>query len=289
MDKQYFLPADVDELCRTLRDAGFAAHPVGGAVRDLILNRIPGDWDVATSALPHQTATLFGGRARLTGATHGTVTVSTGIRDIEVTTFRKEGPYSDRRRPDWVEFVDDIHTDLARRDFTMNAIALGSDDVLIDPFGGQNDLLGRTIRTVGDPNIRFFEDGLRLFRAVRFAAQLDFDLGEAELSALTAHPEWGTPISAERIRIEVEKALCAAAPQKLEVLFSSRLMARFIENRSTPSLTPLAALPPLPTNRWAGLCRALLTCGAISDPEVFLRSFNMDKRTLRGTLSLLTK
>lgn len=288
MNDRFFLPPDVDALCCALRAAGFSACPVGGAVRDLVLGRVPGDWDIATSARPEQTAALFGERARLTGAAHGTVTVSTGMRDAEITTFRREGPYSDFRRPDWVEFVDCITIDLARRDFTMNAMALDAEGMLLDPFHGQSDLNARLIRTVRSPEQRFREDGLRLFRAVRFAAQLNFDLGDAEHATLTAHPGWGTPISAERIRVEVEKGLCAAAPERLQLLFSSGLLQRFTGNICCPDLALLAALPPLPHDRWAGLCRALLDCGAISCPQRFLQSFRMDKRTLRGALALLS-
>lgn len=287
MNQKFFLPGDVEELCRALRGAGYAAHPVGGAVRDLVLGRAPGDWDVATSALPEQTAALFGSAARLTGAAHGTVTISTGTRDVEVTTFRREGPYSDHRRPDWVEFVDDLLTDLTRRDFTMNAMALAADGSLVDPFGGVNDLNARLIRTVGDPKERFQEDGLRLYRAARFAAQLDFDLGQRELAALSGHPEWSLPVSAERIRIEVEKGLCAAAPQKLNILFTSGLMTRFTGESCAPDLAPLSGLPPQPDHRWAGLCAALLRCAAISAAEPFLRSFHMDKRTLKGALAAI--
>lgn len=284
MELKFSIPGDVDALCRTLHRAGYAAHPVGGAVRDLVLGRVPGDWDITTSALPEQTAALFGSAARLTGAPHGTVTVSTGTQDVEITTFRREGPYSDFRRPDWVEFVPDLHTDLTRRDFTMNAMALDKDAFLIDPFGGMTDLQNRVIRTVGDPEKRFREDGLRLYRAARFAAQLDFDLGCAERTALSGHPKWGVPVSAERIRIEVEKGLCADAPQRLEPLFISGLMDRFTGGKCRPDLTTLSTLPPQPAHRWAGLCAALLKQAVISDPEPFLRSFKMDKRTLRGAL-----
>lgn len=287
MSHSDFIPSDVSALCNTLREAGFSAFPVGGAVRDLALGRTPDDWDVATSARPEQTAALFGGYAQRTGAAHGTVTVSTPLRAVEVTTFRREGPYSDHRRPDWVEFVDSITLDLARRDLTINAMALDERGELIDPFGGQNDLRRRVLRTVGDPKRRFAEDGLRLFRAVRFSAQLDFELGEDEWNLLTAHPEWGAPVSAERVRIELERGICAPFPRRLTPLFAFGLLEHFVGTRCQPDLAPLAALPPEPCVRWAGLCRALAACGAATDAETLLRAFHMDKRTRRGALTLL--
>ena len=287
MDKNFLIPQDVAECCQRLRRAGWAAHPVGGAVRDLVLGRQPGDWDVATSARPEATLALFGAAARPTGAAHGTVTLDTGLRPVEVTTFRREGPYSDGRRPDWVVFVGDLETDLARRDFTMNAMALDQTGRVIDPFGGLEHLSAGVIRTVGDPALRFREDGLRLYRAARLAAQLDLELGPEERRALEGHPEWGLPVSAERIRVEVEKGLCAAAPQRLLPLFAGGLMDRFLTVRALPDLAGLSALPNDPPRRWAGLCAALEAAGAIGDPETFLRGFHMDRRTLRGALAAL--
>lgn len=286
MDKTYPIPADVAALCNRLRQAGYAAHPVGGAVRDLVLGRTPGDWDVASAAPPSVTAALFGDAARPTGLPHGTVTVDTGTRRVEVTAFRVEGPYSDGRRPDWVEFTHDLAVDLTRRDFTMNAMALDGEGRLIDPFGGTEDLEKKVIRTVGDPKARFQQDGLRLYRAARFAAQLDFELGRAERETLLAHPQWGGPVSAERIRTELEKGLCASAPQRLDILFSGGLLERFCP-RCAPRLEPLADLPPIPAHRWAGLCRALEECEALDDAEKFLRAFHMDRRTVRGALEQL--
>ncbi len=287
MDRSLSIPADVARCCRHLSTAGHAAHPVGGAVRDLVLGRSPGDWDVATSALPSQVESLFTASLRPAGLPHGTVTVNTGVREVEITTFRREGPYSDSRRPDWVEFVDNLSVDLARRDFTINAMALDDNGGLIDPFGGLNHLKQRVICTVGDPSIRFKEDGLRLYRAVRFSAQLDFDLGSAELSVLANHPEWGMPVSAQRIRSEVEKGLCAPVPTRLLPLFSSGLLGRFLDHPILPDLSWLVTLPASPVPRWAGLCVALLESGAIKSPECFLRRFCMDKYTLRGALTAL--
>jgi len=173
------IPDDVQAVCRRLHQAGHQAHLVGGGVRDLLLGRPPADFDVATSAHPDDVMRLFGSRYAIpTGLQHGTVTVlAADRRPVEVTTFRGEGEYLDGRRPSSVRFGATLVEDLARRDFTMNAIAYDPvDDVLTDPFGGQEDLAAGLVRAVGDPVARFREDGLRPMRAVRQATQLDFTI-----------------------------------------------------------------------------------------------------------------
>ena len=287
MERRYEVPGEIARLCGRLRRGGYEAYPVGGAVRDLVLGRTPGDWDVTTSTPPAMTAALFGSEARPTGLAHGTVTVDTDIGSVEITTFRREGPYSDGRRPDWVVFVRELFYDLIRRDFTMNAMALDADGTLIDPFGGADDLARRTIRTVGDPAVRLKEDGLRIFRALRFAAQLDFDLGEDERAAIVSHPEWGDPVSPERVRMELEKGLCARAPERLEPLFASGLIDRFLDAHANPDLRGLTAVPLDPVPRWAALCAALISCGAVSDAGDFLRRLRVEKRTIKSVLEHL--
>ncbi len=167
------------------KNSGFKAYLVGGAVRDMLMNKTPSDFDVATDAKPKDVMHLFR-RVIPTGIAHGTVTVHWQKREIEVTTFRAESSYSDGRRPDAVRFADTIEEDLSRRDFTMNAIASSLDDgSIIDPFGGQTDIKARTIRTVGRPEERFSEDGLRPVRAIRFAAQLNFSIDKETFAALS--------------------------------------------------------------------------------------------------------
>ena len=166
------IPPDVMALCRRLRGAGHQAHLVGGGVRDMLLGRPPADFDVATDARPEAVLALFGNTFAIpTGLKHGTVTVLTDVkpaRPVEVTTFRGEGEYLDGRRPSSVTYVDSLREDLARRDFTMNAVAYDPlDDRVTDPFDGQGDLGRRLVRAVGEPLARFREDGLRPMRAVR--------------------------------------------------------------------------------------------------------------------------
>ncbi|HTM19038.1 MAG TPA: hypothetical protein VL172_00965 [Kofleriaceae bacterium] len=209
-------PDAVRQVCRTLRGAGHQAWAVGGAVRDALLHRDAPDWDVATSAEPAEVQALFR-RTIPTGIQHGTVTVLVGKGEgreaIEVTTFRGEGAYSDARRPDSVRFGVPLDEDLARRDLLVNAMAWDPiDGVLHDPFGGLDDLRARRLRAVGDPAERFREDGLRVMRAVRFAAQLGFALDAATEAAIPLALGSLRKVSVERIRDELYKLLAAPAP-----------------------------------------------------------------------------
>ncbi len=208
------IPDAVVRLCQRLEQAGFEAHLVGGGVRDMLLGRPVHDWDVATSALPEEVNGLFR-RTIPTGIKHGTVTVlmDRGELPVEVTTYRGEGAYSDGRHPDSVDFVKSLEEDLKRRDFTINAMAL--DPVgrrVVDPLGGDVDIRARLIRAVGDPAARFNEDGLRVMRAVRFAAVLEFPVEQETLAAIPGALERLRLVSAERVRDELLKTLEARQP-----------------------------------------------------------------------------
>jgi tRNA nucleotidyltransferase (CCA-adding enzyme) len=221
------VPAAVVEVCLRLHGAGEAAFLVGGGVRDLLLSRPhPPDWDVATSARPERVQALFP-KAVPTGLQHGTVTVLLGGLSVEVTTFRVEGAYSDGRRPDSVQFVAELEDDLARRDFTVNALALDVRDGSVrDPFGGRADLEARCIRAVGDPRARFGEDGLRILRAVRFAATLEFAIEPGTLAAIPAAIPTFRKVAPERVRAELEKLLEAPRPSAaLDPMLSTGLAA----------------------------------------------------------------
>lgn len=206
------VPEHVTTITARLRDAGYQAYVVGGAVRDALLGRAAHDWDVATDALPQVVLDLFP-HAVPTGLRFGTVTLPTAPGLVEVTTFRGEGTYSDGRRPDVVTFGSVIDDDLARRDFTVNAIAYeDKTDHIVDPFGGQADLAAKLIRAVGDPRRRFAEDGLRLMRAARLAAQLGFSLERTTLAAATQQRALVCRVAAERVRDELTKLLLAPRP-----------------------------------------------------------------------------
>jgi tRNA nucleotidyltransferase (CCA-adding enzyme) len=232
---QLTVPDDVVALCRKLREAGFEAWLVGGAVRDLLRKQPAKDFDVATSAAPAEVTRVFGRKRTIpTGEKHGTVTVLTE-RDgekaqVEVTTYRGEGAYSDGRRPDAVVFVRTLDEDLKRRDFTMNAIAydpLAAE--LADPYGGQKDLADGRIRAVGDPLERFREDGLRAMRAVRFAAQHEFAIDPPTEAAIPQALDVFAKVSAERVRDELLKILSARRPSiGLELMHTTGLLGKTI-------------------------------------------------------------
>ena len=201
------------ELLDTLHRAGYAAYVVGGCVRDSLLGLTPHDWDLCTSALPQQGMELFGEEKCIpTGLQHGTVTVKQGGGLYEITTFRTEGTYTDGRHPDEVHFVPDVREDLARRDFTINAMAYNAKEGLVDPFGGQADLQSGILRAVGVPHQRFTEDALRILRLYRFAARFGFSIDPPTAQAaqeLCAHLDC---VSVERIEEELAKLLSAPAP-----------------------------------------------------------------------------
>ena len=249
-------------LLARLHGAGYAAYAVGGCVRDSLLGRTPQDWDLCTSARPEQVLVLFGeGQCIPTGLQHGTVTIKYGGQLYETTTFRTEGAYTDGRHPDEVHFVPDVRQDLARRDFTINAMAYNDAEGLIDPFGGQQDLQQGILRAVGDPATRFEEDALRILRLYRFAARFGFAIdpptGQAA-RALCAHLDC---VSVERIEEELSKLL--AAPASAAYL-DEKILKVIIPELSAPALQAAksvvdacpAGTEDLPV-RWAALLMSL--------------------------------
>jgi tRNA nucleotidyltransferase (CCA-adding enzyme) len=229
------IPEDVLSVCRHLGEAGFEAYLVGGCVRDLLIGRSVGDFDVATSARPEQILRVFGARFSVpTGLQHGTVTVLTGAppryRQVEVTTFRGEGAYLDGRHPSVVTFGATLAEDLSRRDFTMNAIAFDPRArAIIDLHQGQQDIARRLVRTVGDPVQRFSEDGLRPMRALRQATQLGFDVDAPTLAAIPATLNVFRKVSGERVRDELLKLLLAPRPSRgIEFMRQTGLLAEVL-------------------------------------------------------------
>ena len=256
------LDAGAAALLARLHGAGYAAYAVGGCVRDSLLGRTPQDWDLCTSARPEQVVALFGeGQCIPTGLQHGTVTIKYGGQLYETTTFRTEGAYTDGRHPDEVHFVPDVRQDLARRDFTVNAMAYNDAEGLIDPFGGQQDLQQGILRAVGDPATRFEEDALRILRLYRFAARFGFAIdpptGQAA-RALCAHLDC---VSVERIEEELSKLLAAPAPA---AYLNEKILKVIIPELSAPALQAAkpvvdacpAGIEDLPV-RWAALLMSL--------------------------------
>ena len=212
-----FLPQPVRDVISRLQDSGFSAYAVGGCVRDSLMGRTPGDYDVTTSARPDDMRRCFADwRVVETGLRHGTVTVVRGGMQIETTAYRIDGVYADHRHPTGVTFTDSLEEDLSRRDFTVNAMAYSDRDGIVDRFGGQRDLRDRIIRCVGEPEKRFQEDGLRILRAMRFAAVLDFTVEPDTARAACALAPLLSYISRERIHVELKKLVCGiAAPRVL--------------------------------------------------------------------------
>lgn len=210
-----FIPLDegAASLLDRLHAAGHAAYAVGGCVRDSLLGLVPHDWDLCTSATPAEVLALFGEEHCIpTGLQHGTVTIKSHGNLYETTTFRTEGAYSDGRHPDAVHFVPDVKEDLARRDFTINAMAYSAEEGLIDPFGGRADLAAGIVRAVGEPERRFEEDALRILRLYRFAARFGFALDPATGEAAKALSPHLDCVSAERIAEELSRLLAAPKP-----------------------------------------------------------------------------
>ena len=212
MDISQKIPIEVKDIINTLQKEGCSAYAVGGAVRDVIMGREPQDWDVATLAKPDEIIKIF--PDNVYENQFGTVGVKTRSEDkkvavVEVTTLREEGRYSDYRRPDEIKFSDNIQNDLSRRDFTINAMAVSIEGKIIDLFGGQEDIKNKIIKTVGDPEVRFGEDALRLMRAVRFAAELNFNIEPETFRAIIASADLLSKIATERIRDEFIKIIAS--------------------------------------------------------------------------------
>ncbi|MFD2612051.1 CCA tRNA nucleotidyltransferase [Paenibacillus gansuensis] len=212
------------DVLYTLEQAGYEAVIVGGYVRDRMLGRAGQDIDMATSALPEQVMRLFP-RTAPTGLQHGTVTVISGSFTFEVTTYRKESEYEEYRRPGKVEFVSDLHEDLRRRDFTMNAMAMDARAKLIDPWGGMDDLKAKVLRCVGDADARFQEDALRMLRCVRFAASYALEISADTWTALRKHRALLTHIARERVRAELDRTVEGPDPDRgVDLLQASGLL-----------------------------------------------------------------
>ena len=281
------IPERVSYIIERLEEAGHEAYAVGGCVRDSMLGREPQDWDITTSALPEETKAIFS-RTIDTGIKHGTVTAMFGKEGYEITTYRVDGKYSDSRHPDSVAFTRSLEEDLKRRDFTINAMACNSDG-LVDMFGGASDLTDKLIRCVGVPEARFGEDALRILRAVRFSAQLGFDIDPATSAAAKKLAPTLSNISAERIHAELHKLLMSEHPDRLKLLHELG-----IDSVILPELTPvadsgkldelcdqLAAAPAVPAVKWAVLL--LFTGSALQ----IMHRLKFDNQTIYTVKALL--
>lgn len=249
------IPDKVGFIISKLEEAGFEAYAVGGCIRDSILGREPEDWDITTSALPKDIKACFK-RTVDTGIEHGTVTVLLGDDSFEVTTYRVDGEYRDLRHPSEVSFTKSLAEDLRRRDFTINAMAYNPATGLLDLFEGRKDLEAGIIRCVGDPDERFSEDALRILRAVRFAAQLGFEIEPGTAEAISGHAANLRAVSRERILTEITKLICSAHIERIEDLFKLGLAPYIAGDFSSIDIGQLKELKA---------CQALIKDGAVSD------------------------
>lgn len=218
------IPQQAAYIIHTLNAHGFEAYAVGGCVRDTLLGREPGDWDITTSARPDQVKKLFR-RTVDTGIQHGTVTVLIDRTGYEVTTYRIDGAYEDGRHPKQVEFTPDLLEDLRRRDFTINAMAYSPDQGIVDAFDGMGDLKRKMIRCVGDPAERFTEDALRILRAIRFSAQLDFSIEKHTWEAIGRIAPNMAKVSKERVQMELTRLLLSDHPERMQDVYRTGISA----------------------------------------------------------------
>lgn len=236
------LPESVKRIIGVLKDAGYDAYAVGGCVRDSLLGKTPDDWDITTSALPMEIKKLFP-KTIDTGIQHGTVTILIRAAQktwetYEITTYRIDGEYEDSRHPKEVAFTDNLLEDLRRRDFTINAMAYNEETGIVDAFCGRKDLENKMIRAVGNPTERFTEDALRMLRAVRFAAQLDFEIEEETKKAIVALAPTLKNISKERIQAELVKLAASNHPEKFRILYETGITSVIMPEFDRAMLTP---------------------------------------------------
>ena len=313
------MPYEAEWIIDNIRSHGYEAFIVGGCVRDAVLGRIPGDWDITTSAKPEQVKEIFG-KTVDTGLKHGTVTIIKHGSGYEVTTYRIDGEYLDGRHPETVEFTPDLREDLKRRDFTINAMAYSHETGIVDEFEGMEDLKRRVIRCVGCAKDRFTEDALRILRAVRFAAQLDFVIEDETYKAIAEIAPNLVHVSKERIQVELTKLLLSDHPEKIWMVdatgFADYVTSGFPEvferelerenshnagENETPGTSGclvdgasrdalkecwigLAALPADKSHRWAGFLRHMTAEQAVK----ILRGLKLDNDTIGNVKNMIT-
>lgn len=255
------MPRDVEWIVGKIREHGYEAFAVGGCVRDTLLGREPGDWDITTSAKPEEVKAIFG-KTVDTGLQHGTVTVIRNREGYEVTTYRIDGEYHDGRHPDSVEFTSNLKEDLKRRDFTINAMAYSHETEIVDEFGGMEDLDNKIIRCVGLAHDRFTEDALRILRAIRFAAQLGFEIEDETYKAISDIAPNLKKVSKERIQVELTKLLLSDYPEKMAMVEATGISQYVTEQfgevfvkDDADSFAKLKSLPKEKSMRWAGFLR----------------------------------
>ena len=279
------IPEPARKIIDRLNEHGYEAYVVGGCVRDMILKREPGDWDITTSARPEQVKALFT-RTLDTGIQHGTVTIMVGKEGYEVTTFRVDGDYTDGRHPDTVTFTPSLEEDLKRRDFTINAMAYNHNTGLVDIFGGREDIDRKVIRCVGNPTERFTEDALRILRAIRFSAQLGFEIEDATRQAITEIAPNLIHVSKERIQVELTKLLLSDRPQTMKLVYETGISPYVSEtfHKMGEMLADMPiTVPAKKALRWALFLRK----GTPEQSVRILRDLKLDNDTINKAKTLV--
>ena len=281
--KKIQIEAGAETIIRALEQAGYEAYAVGGCVRDSLMGREPKDWDITTSAQPEEVKAVFE-RTFDTGIQHGTVSVREHGRTYEVTTYRIDGSYADHRRPDHVEFTASLREDLARRDFTINAMAYHPERGLVDYFEGVKDLERGRIRCVGDPLQRFEEDALRMLRALRFSARLGFTVDPPTWQAIQEKASLLGQVSKERIHEEFHQILLSEHPESIETVQTAGLMLWCVPELAgqTVCYDALRKAPPRPVLRWAVFLQNL----DVGQTDRALRELRFDNDTRRRVVRL---
>lgn len=280
------IPHHVELIIRILQENGYEAYAVGGCVRDTLLGRVPGDWDITTSALPQQVKALFR-RTIDTGIQHGTVTIMMDHVGYEVTTYRIDGEYEDGRHPKQVEFTSSLLEDLRRRDFTINAMAYSPETGIVDAFDGMKDLERKTIRCVGNAMERFTEDALRILRAIRFSAQLGFAIEPDTWNAIFTIAPNIAKVSKERVQVELTKLLLSGHPEYMRQVFEtgiSRYVSPAFSRIPWQEICIPSDLPAKKYVRWAAFLRLVSPAEAVQ----VLKDLKLDNDTIGKVRTLVT-
>ncbi len=280
------MPTHVETIIQKLNEHGFEAYAVGGCVRDSLMGRIPMDWDITTSATPYEVKKIFS-RTIDTGIQHGTVTIMIGKEGFEVTTYRVDGEYEDGRRPKEVSFTSSLYEDLKRRDFTINAMAYNQMDGLVDSFEGVKDLEQKVIRCVGDPLERFQEDALRILRALRFRAQLGFEIDfETRLAIKSIAPNMKN-VSKERIQMELVKLLQSDNPEYIREVYEEEIATYVCDGFQKIDPDEIEISCALPSDKATRLA-ALLRKTGVENAVKTLKSLKFDNETIRKVKTMVS-
>lgn len=282
---EIFLPKDVEYILDTLKNNGFEGYIVGGCVRDSLMGITPKDYDITTNALPKDIINIFD-KTFETGIEHGTITVVLNKTNYEITTYRIDGEYENNRKPKEVAFTTNLYEDVKRRDFTINAICYNKDEGIIDYFDGVEDIKKQIIKAVGDPNLRFLEDALRMIRGIRFSSKIGFEIEEETYKAIFTNNHLFKNISAERVREEFTKILLSEKSNKILNLVDTQLMFYFDENFHNYLFENKNLLNEISSINTIYAYSTLFKKANVEEIKYFLEKFKFDNFTIKSCISI---